>query len=165
MTWFRRLHDDTPPGTAATPEPEPDDSPDALRSRAREVIVLVNSRAGALPGEAVVIARRILDVLCEVIDSADPQRGLDVYAALSVKGMLTDYLPTTLRTYLALDPAAVDVPLPSGRTPAQALIGQLETLWSSADELRDAAHAHDADALLSQGSFLRTKFSGSDLDL
>ena len=31
--------------------------------------------------------------------------------------------------------------------------------------LEDAARAHDADALLSQGSFLRTKFSGSDLDL
>jgi hypothetical protein len=32
-------------------------------------------------------------------------------------------------------------------------------------DLLDAARAHDADALLSQGSFLRTKFSGSDLDL
>ena len=38
-------------------------------------------------------------------------------------------------------------------------------LWSSAMDLLDATRAHDADALLSQGSFLRTKFSGSDLDL
>ena len=38
-------------------------------------------------------------------------------------------------------------------------------LIASAMDLLDATRAQDADALLTQGSFLRTKFSGSDLDL
>jgi hypothetical protein len=118
-----------------------------------------------LPGEAVVVARRITDMLREVIDGADPERGLDIHAVVSIRGILEDYLPTTLRTYLALDPDIVDVPRPSGRTPSASLIEQLEGLWSSAADLLDASRAHDADALLAQGSFLRTKFTGSDLDL
>jgi hypothetical protein len=161
MTWFRRLREEAQAEVA----PDRSDSPDALRTRLFEVIDLVNSNAGGLPGEAVVIARRITDILREVIDGADPQRGLDVYAVVSIKGILTDYLPTTLRAYLALDPDGVDTPRPSGNTPTQSLLEQLDVLWSSAADLLDAAEAHDADALASQGSFLRTKFTGSDLDL
>ncbi len=57
------------------------------------------------------------------------------------------------------------MPRPSGRTPTGSLIEQLETLWASATDLLDAIRAQDADAMLTQGSFLRTKFTGSDLDL
>jgi hypothetical protein len=42
---------------------------------------------------------------------------------------------------------------------------QLESLQLSADAVLVAAKAQDIDALVSQGNFLRTKFSGSDLDL
>jgi hypothetical protein len=38
-------------------------------------------------------------------------------------------------------------------------------LLDAASVLLTATHAQDADALMTQGSFLRTKFSGSDLDL
>ena len=110
------------------------------------------------------IARRVLDAVREVIDTSS-ERDLDIRAIVSIRGILDDYLPTTLRAYLAIDAGAVDVVRPSGRTPAQSFIEQLEVLWSSAMDLLDAIRAHDADALLSQGSFLRTKFSGSDLDL
>jgi hypothetical protein len=84
---------------------------------------------------------------------------------VSIRGMVSDYLPTTLRSFLALDPEVVDVPRPSGMTPVQSLLEQLQTLLSSATDLLASARAHDADALLSQGSFLRTKFTRSDLDL
>ncbi len=57
------------------------------------------------------------------------------------------------------------MPRPSGRTPVQSLAEQLEALLDAAADLLSATQAQDADALLSQGSFLRTKFSGSDLDL
>jgi hypothetical protein len=106
----------------------------------------------------------VLDVVREVIETSG-ERDLDIHAVVSIRGMLDDYLPTTLRAYLAIDPAVVDVVRPSGRTPSQSFIEQLDVLWSSAMDLLDAIRAHDADALLSQGSFLRTKFSGSDLDL
>ena len=162
MTWFRRAHDEA---QAAALAPDPTDSPQALLAALFDLNGFVNRNAGKLPGEAVVVSRRITDTVREVITAADPERGLDIHAVVSVKGILGDYLPTTLRGYLALDPAIVDVPRPSGRTPAQSLLEQLETLWSSAADLLAATRAHDADALLSQGSFLRTKFTGSDLDL
>jgi hypothetical protein len=88
-----------------------------------------------------------------------------VYTVISVKGIVHDYLPTTLRSYLALDVDAVDVARPDGRTPKESLLEQLTSLWSGAADVRAAAQSRDADALVSQGTFLRTKFTGSDLDL
>lgn len=163
--WFRRLRDDVHDQVHDEVGPDQDDTPDALRERIVDVIGFVNSHAGGLPGEAVVVARRITDMLREVVDGADPDHGLDIYAVVSIRGILDDYLPTTLKAYLALDPATVDRPRPSGRTPAGSLLEQLDALWSSAADLLEAERAHDADALLSQGNFLRTKFTGSDLDL
>lgn len=162
MTWFRRGQERA--HEQLTPEDDPNDKPAALLASMFELVHEVNAAAGRLPPEGVVIARRVLDAVREVIDTAS-ERELDVRAVVSVRGILEDYLPTTLHTYLAIDPDVVDVPRPSGRTPSESFIEQLDVLWSSAMDLLDATRAHDADALLSQGSFLRTKFSGSDLDL
>ena len=167
MTWFRKL---LPPPAAPAPEPagaEPEaggDDPASLRASLAQLNRFINQNSGRLPGESVVTARRVTDVLREVIDTSEI-RPLDIYAVISVKGMLQDYLPTTLRAFLALDPAQLTVPRPSGRTPIQSLQEQLEALLDAATSVLLAAQAQDADALLSQGSFLRTKFSGSDLDL
>jgi hypothetical protein len=162
MTWFRRAQDRAQESLA--PQEDPKDKPEALLATVFDLVHEVNRNAGNLPAEGVVIARRVLDVVREVIETSG-ERDLDIHAVVSIRGMLDDYLPTTLRAYLAIDPDAVDVVRPSGRTPAQSFIEQLDVLWSSAMDLLDAIRAHDADALLSQGSFLRTKFSGSDLDL
>lgn len=161
-TWFRRTHDRA--RDELGPQEDPKDKPEALLATMFDLAHQVNRDAGKLPLEGVVIARRVLDVIREVIETSS-ERELDVRAVVSIRGMLEDYLPTTLRAYLAIDPDVVDVVRPSGRTPAQSFIEQLDVLWSSAMDLLDAARAHDADALLSQGSFLQTKFSGSDLDL
>lgn len=159
MTWFRRGHE------AAPTQPEPDeDSPEKLMQAVYGLVNTINQSAGKLPVEAVVAARQITDLMRELIEtSAD--RELDVYAVVAVKGIVTDYLPTTLRTYLALDPNLVDKPRPSGRTPQASLVEQLDALWDSAADLLAATRSRDADTLLSQGAFLRTKFTRSDLDL
>ncbi|HEX8082540.1 MAG TPA: hypothetical protein VF557_20190 [Jatrophihabitans sp.] len=169
MTWFRKL---LPPPVAPAPAPEPPvaepaldgDDPVSLRIELARLNRFINQNSGQLPGESVVTARRVTDVLREVIDTSEI-RPLDIYAVISVKGILTDYLPTTLRSFLALDDAQLTVARPSGRTPIQSLQEQLEALLDAATSVLTAAQAQDADALLSQGSFLRTKFSGSDLDL
>jgi hypothetical protein len=162
VTWFRRAQDRAQDSLG--PHDDPKDKPDALLATVFDLVREVNVNAGKLPAEGVVVARRVLDVVREVIETSG-ERDLDIHAVVSIRGMLDDYLPTTLRAYLAIDPAVVDVVRPSGRTPSQSFIEQLDVLWSSAMDLLDAIRAHDADALLSQGSFLRTKFSGSDLDL
>ncbi len=161
-SWFRRTQDRV--HEQYGPHEDPDDKPEALLARTWELVREVNRNAGRLPAEGVVIARRVLDAVREVIEtSAD--RELDIHAVVSIRGILEDYLPTTLRAYLAIDPAVLDAQRPSGRTPAESFIEQLDVLWSSAMDLLSAIRAQDADALLTQGSFLRTKFSGSDLDL
>jgi len=162
MTWFRRGSDDR----AAPPPPDADedDKPEALLRRQWSLVQFINRNAGKLPVEAVVVARRITDTVRAVIDTA-ADRALDVYAVVQINGIIDDYLPTTLRTYLQLDPALTEQPGPSGRTPRAALREQLDGLWDAADELLRATQAHDVDALFTQGNFLKTKFTRSDLDL
>ena len=159
MTWFRRGQDRPPPQP-----PEDEDSPAKLRQRLWELVQFINRSAGRLPVEATVMSRQITDTLREVIETSD-DHDLDVYAVVQINGIVGDYLPTTLRTYVNLDPGITDRVGPSGRTPRAALHEQLEALRSAADDLLQATHAHDVDALFTQGSFLRTKFTGSDLDL
>jgi hypothetical protein len=161
-SWFRRASDRA--RDEIGPQEDPKDKPAAMLSTMFDLVHEVNASAGRLPTEGVVVARRVLDAVRELIEtSAD--RELDIQAIVAIRGILEDYLPTTLHAYLALDPSVVDRTRPSGRTPAESFIEQLEVLWGSAMDLLDATRAQDADALLSQGSFLRTKFSGSDLDL
>jgi hypothetical protein len=156
---FRRRPDT--PATTSTPAA---DTPESLHVAMGSVNRFVNSSAGRLPVEAVVTARRITDVLAEVLETSEV-RPLDVYAVLSIKGILTDYLPTTVRSYLAVDESLVEVPRPSGHSPVQSLLEQLDDLESAAVTVLSATQEQDADTLMTQGNFLRTKFSRSDLDL
>jgi hypothetical protein len=161
MTWFRRGHD-TPP--VQTEPEENKDAPDALRRRLWELVQFINKSAGALPVEAVVVSRQTCDTIREVIETST-DRELDVYALVSINGIVDDYLPTTLRTYLNLDPSLTERVGPSGRTPRAALREQIDALALAAGELLHATQSHDVDALFTQGNFLRTKFTRSDLDL
>jgi predicted oxidoreductase len=163
VNFFRRNNDTAPP-PPAEPEPDSADTPDELRRRVWELVQFVNRNAGKLPVEAVVAAREVTDRIREVIATGN-DRDLDVYALVSINGILGDYLPTTLRAYLNLDPALTERPGPSGRTPRAALRDQLDALAGAADDLLQAAQAHDVDALFTQGNFLRTKFTRSDLEL
>jgi hypothetical protein len=162
MTRFLRRREE--PASPPPQEEPPDDSPAVLLQGVFGLVNLINQNAGRLPVEAVVVGRRITDLMRELIDSST-DRELDVHAVVAVKGIVTDYLPTTLHSYLALDPSLVEVARPSGRTPKASLVEQLDSLWESAADLLEATRSRDADALLTQGNFLRTKFTRSDLDL
>jgi hypothetical protein len=164
VTWFRRGQDgQRPHGPATAPAPAPDSPPELYRELF-ELNRFINQNSGRLPGEAVVNARRVTDTIRETIDTSEV-RPLDVYAVVSVRSTLEDYLPTTLRRYLAVNPELLDSPRSSGRTARQSLLEQLVALQDSADLVLVAARDQDVDALLTQGNFLRTKFSASDLDL
>jgi hypothetical protein len=162
LQWPRERAERTTPTLPS--DADPGDSPAELRRTMEELNQFINRNAGRLPGAAVVNARRLTDTVQEIIDTSD-DRPLDVYTLLPIKGILLDYLPTTLRTYLAVDVSLLEIPRGSGRTPVEALLAQLESLQQSAWATLVAARNQDADALMTQGNFLRTKFSGSDLDL
>lgn len=163
-SWFRRLRDDPPAAPPPGADPDAADRPEALLAKNAELVRFINSNAGRLPTEATVVARRITDTVRTVIATSG-ERELSIYTVISIRGILEDYLPTTLRGYLALDPGTVEVPRPSGGTPRAALSEQLDGLHDAVDSLLAAVRAQDADAMMTQGNFLRTKFSGSDLDL
>src|ERR1700712_3113926 len=101
MPWFGRARPASPAGLPPAPTVEPPpadvgDDPATLRANLFALNRFVNQNSGELPGEAVVTARRIGDVLREIIETSEV-RPLDIYAVVSVKGILNDYLPTTLR--------------------------------------------------------------------
>src|SRR5579863_10517103 len=101
MTWFRRAQE-----PAGPPPQDPEDTPEGLLKMVFERTSEINERAGHLPTEAVVVGRRVLDAVREVIETGS-DRELDVHAVVSLRSILSDYLPTTLHAYLALDPAIV----------------------------------------------------------
>ncbi|MGC4805128.1 hypothetical protein [Micromonospora sp. DT233] len=138
--------------------------PHQLGDQLRQLVRLINRNAGRLPVDAVVTARQITDLLGEIVERWQTHP-IDAYAASSVQGMVDDYLPTSLTSYLALDPSQFDAPQGLGATAAQCLREQLESLLDSAWEVRAALRRDDANALIAQGVFLRTKFSRSDLDI
>ena len=166
-SWFRRGQQPPPP----PPQPaEPDDTPAALARRVRDLLTFVNQNAGRLPVEAVIGARHVIDTLREILSDAErdaEQRGgePDINVILSVRGIVDDYLPTTVHRYLALDPATTQTQRPTGGTPRQEFVDQIDALWLAAADVLAASRARDVDDLVSQGNFLRTKFSRSDLDL
>ena len=78
----------------------------------------------------------------------------------------TDYLPSALQAYLNLPRAyATLYKMPNGKTADQVLDDQLTLLASKMDEVADAVHKRDSDALLANGRFLEEKFGASPLAL
>ncbi|MCW2526115.1 MAG: hypothetical protein JWM76_975 [Pseudonocardiales bacterium] len=162
MTLFRRGRRERP---STDPSPAPsDDDPAVLLGTLYTLNREINRQSGRLPGRSVVTARLITDIIREVVETSSV-RALDVYALVSVKGIINDYLPTSLAKFLALPESQIHEPRPSGSTPTASLQEQLAALHDAAGAVLVAAQAQDADALLTQGNFLTTKFSRSDLDL
>ncbi|WP_300676038.1 hypothetical protein [Nocardioides sp.] len=161
-SWFRRARNAVADQVQQAPDP---DSPEVLASALTDLIRLINSSAGRLPVAAVVAARHVTDVVDDILDSIADDVTPDIQAVISVRGIVYDYLPTTLHRYLALDPASTSEVLAHGRTPAEQVTEQLDDLWQAATDVLEATRARDADALVAQGTFLRTKFTRSDLDL
>lgn len=159
MRWFRRPADEPPP-----PPPRPSDDSAELRRALDTLDRYLNRSAGHIPGWAVVEARWITDTLRAIVDTSG-LRPLEVTTVLLVSGMTNDYLPTTIARYIAIDESLRDRPQRNGRTPTQHLRDQLGDLRLSATAGLAAARDQDVDALVTQGIFLRTKFSQSDLDL
>lgn len=165
MAWFRRAVPDRSDRSRPAPTGAPGgETPPALHTSLSDVVAVINARAGHLPVEAVVRSRRLTDTLGEIVDTS-AVRPLDVYAVIAVRSTLDDYLPTTLQSYLAVDPERREVRSGSGLSPTDSLLQQIDILQTSASATLLAAREQDANALMTQGSFLETKFSRSDLDL
>jgi hypothetical protein len=78
----------------------------------------------------------------------------------------TDYLPSALQAYLNLPRAYATLhKMPNGKTADEVLGDQLTLLAAKMNEVADAVHKKDSDALLANGRFLEEKFGASPLAL
>jgi hypothetical protein len=77
----------------------------------------------------------------------------------TVMGAITRDLPETIAGYLRLPAAFASLhPLAGGKTAKTLLIEQLSLLRDQLQKIADAAFADDADALVSNGQYLKEKF-------
>ena len=78
----------------------------------------------------------------------------------------TDYLPSALQAYLNLPRAYATLhKMPNDKTADEVLGDQLTLLATKMNEVADAVHKKDSDALLANGRFLEEKFGASPLAL
>jgi hypothetical protein len=77
-----------------------------------------------------------------------------------VKQTVTDYLPAMLTTYLELPPIFARVhKMRNGKTAQEILIEQLTLLDEQIAQIVISANSKDAEALIAQGEFLKSKFA------
>lgn len=145
---------------APAPPPEGDDVPALLR-HTQSLVLEINRSAADLPGLGVVLARSVTDTVRRVLTSPEANR-LDISVRVAIFGVLTDYLPGSIRTYVAASRVAGQQDM--ARADDQ-LVEQLTTLRRSVQQLADASRERDLQALQVHGKFLETKFSQSDLEL
>lgn len=162
----RSRDDDQPAQPAAPPVPALSQKPFAERML-REIEKTrwsARRKGGQLPVAALPQLGRIEDLLLPLLDHLT-RNPPSVDEEIAVQGLVTDYLPTTLNAYTGLNRHFAETPGADGRTPGDHLMEQLATLERAAHDLSHAIYTHDAQELQTQGRFLSTKFSQSDLAL
>lgn len=154
------------------PDPDhpatPADEVAQLRERLRDLVARTNRAADRLPMGVVPQVRAIEDVLVELLDHAAATTGSSISAAerYSLAATIDDYLPGSVDAFLALPAAfAATHRNADGKRPGDELLEQLVLLEQAVRDLAIAVYSGDAERLSTQGRFLDTKFSQSDLDL
>ncbi|GII99921.1 hypothetical protein CLV28_2999 [Sediminihabitans luteus] len=156
--WLSRLFDpeSSRPAAAVADTVQEPDSPAAMSRHLRVLVGEINRSAGSLPPEGVVLARQITDLTGEVLRQSEVH-AMNIHARVSLNAVIRDYLPTTLRTFVAATRAD------TSDAPARQLTEQLVALRDSVRETVAALRDDDVRALEAQGMFLSTKFGGLDL--
>jgi len=131
---------------------------------AEQVTTLVSRVAKGLPREALAVLHSIQSTLSELLPRLHQLQDRGIISAkdsFTVLETVRRYLPDTLAAYLRLPRLYAQVQtLAAGRTAADVLVDQLRVLDSSLKDVAKSAFAGDAEALITNGRFLQTKFVG-----
>jgi hypothetical protein len=136
--------------------------PESIRRSLQRQLTIANGKLSPpLQAKLQEIADTIMGILPHYADF--PPGSPDLFV---VGRTATDYLPSALQAYLNLPRAYATLhKMPNGKTADQVLDDQLTLLASKTDEVADAVHKKDSDALLANGRFLEEKFGASALAL
>jgi len=136
--------------------------PDSIRKSLQRQL---NIAHGKLPPPLQAKLQEIADTIMGILPhyAEFPPGSPDLFV---VGRTATDYLPSALQAYLNLPRAYAALhKMPNGKTADDVLNDQLTLLASKMDEVADAVHKKDSDALLANGRFLEEKFGASPLAL
>jgi hypothetical protein len=125
----------------------------------------LTTAGGKLPAPLMAKVQEISDTISGILPhyANFPPGSPDLFV---VGRTATDYLPSALQAYLNLPRAYATLhKMPNGKTADQVLDDQLTLLASKMNEVADAVHKKDSDALLANGRFLEEKFGASPLAL
>lgn len=163
--WWQRRTGAAEPGESSLPAPPTE--ADVLAALNRVHAMLREEHAPAVVTTRVVrIARTIHQTLPRL-----RSLGLASPEGYSVVATATDYLPEAVSAYLRLPRHWADTrPVEGSKTSLQLLVGQLDLLAATMDQIFDAANRADAQALVAHGRFLEVRFGhhadgGPDLSL
>ena len=136
--------------------------PDSIRKSLQHQLSIAGGKLSApLQAKLQQIADTILGILPHYAEF--PAGSPDLFV---VGRTATDYLPSALQAYLNLPRAYATLhKMPNGKTADDVLGDQLTLIASKMDEVADAVHKKDSDALLANGRFLEEKFGASPLAL
>ncbi len=136
--------------------------PDSIRRSLQRQLSIANGKLSPdLQSKLQDIADTIMGILPHYAEF--PPGSPDLFV---VGRTATDYLPSALQAYLNLPRAYATLhKMPNGKTADEVLSDQLTLLDSKMNEVADAVHKKDSDALLANGRFLEEKFGASPLAL
>jgi hypothetical protein len=130
---------------------------------AQQVRKLVDSVARGLPTDALGSLQSIQATLSELLPRLNELRDRGIISAkdsFTVVETVRRYLPDTLAAYLRLPKFYAQMQaLADGRTASETLLEQLRVLDTSLKDVAKSAFAGDAETLVTNGQFLRDKFS------
>lgn len=123
---------------------------------------LIEQTRHQLPAEALKTLQAIpavLQVLAPRLNGSEGGIMLAPDQVQTVIGAVTRDLPQTVAGYVRLPPAFANFhPLANGKTAKDLLNEQLQLLKNQLDKIAQAAFCDDADALISNGQYLKEKF-------
>jgi hypothetical protein len=136
--------------------------PDSIRRSLQRQLSIANGKlTPELEAKLQDIADTIMGILPHYADF--PPGSPDLFV---VGRTATDYLPSALQAYVNLPRAYATLhKMQNGKTADQILGEQLTLLAAKMNEVADAVHKKDSDALLANGRFLEEKFGASPLTL
>lgn len=136
--------------------------PDSIRHALQRQLSIANGKLGpAQQAKLQQIADTIMGILPHYAEF--PPGSPDLFV---VGRTATDYLPSALQAYLNLPRAYATLhKMSNGKTADDVLGDQLTLIATKMNEVADAVHKKDSDALLANGRFLEEKFGPSPLAL
>jgi hypothetical protein len=136
--------------------------PDSIRKALQRQLSIAS---GKLPPPEQATLQQIADTIMGILPhyAEFPPGSPDLFV---VGRTATDYLPSALQAYLNLPRAYATLhKMPNGKTADEVLGDQLSLIATKMNEVADAVHKKDSDALLANGRFLEQKFGASPLAL